>query len=192
MMAREDSEIGLGGRETMEAHALTMELFGSYILDNLFEDENCSFKKMHIINAINTLAYSAVVDDFQEKIYTHPYASPKEWNRFYLEAEKKYRPYLDYSDTTYLCDGTKWQLQSHIFEIPFYYIEYGLAEIIALSFLPHIENDCKKAFEIFSSFLAMAYIHIFINFYSSTSTNEYLLIFPSELVKIISSLLSSS
>ena len=50
------------------------------------------------------------------------------------ELEKIYMPHLDYGDNQFLESGGRWQKQGHIYEMPFYYIDYCLAQVCALQF----------------------------------------------------------
>ena len=76
-----------------------------------------------------------MVDEFQENVYLHPEMTPKQRNDYWKSLEEKYRPYMSYEDVPYLCEGTRWQYQMHIYENPFYYIDYCLAQTVALGFL---------------------------------------------------------
>jgi oligoendopeptidase F len=87
------------------------------------------------------------VDEFQHIVYGNPDMTPAERNQAYLELEKKYRPYLDYGDLDYLGKGTRWQFQAHIYESPFYYIDYCLAQVVAFEFLAESIKDYDKALE---------------------------------------------
>ncbi|MBO5270806.1 MAG: M3 family oligoendopeptidase, partial [Clostridia bacterium] len=61
------------------------------------------------------------------------------------DLEKKYRPYLSYGDLPYLSEGTRWQYQMHIYESPFYYIDYCLAQTVAIGFLCASREDYASA-----------------------------------------------
>ena len=66
-------------------------------------------------------------------------------NKQLNDLEKKYRPYLDYEGLPYLSKGTRWQYQSHIYENPFYYIDYCLAQVVAFEFLQEMQKDYDGA-----------------------------------------------
>ena len=72
--------------------------------------------------------------------------TPAERKAAYLELEKKYRPYLGLEGIPYLEEGTRWQYQMHIYETPFYYIDYCLAQVTALQFLLLSLKDYDDAF----------------------------------------------
>ena len=94
-----------------------------------------------------------IVDEFQHGVYENPDMTPEERKAYYRSLEEKYRPYLDYEDLPYLSEGTRWQYQMHIFESPFYYIDYCLAQTVALWFLVKSREDYEKAL---ASYLALA------------------------------------
>ena len=61
--------------------------------------------------------------------------------------EKIYKPHSDYSENPFLDKGTWWFQQAHIFEVPFYYIDYTLAQICALQFWQKMNKDYKGAWK---------------------------------------------
>ena len=63
------------------------------------------------------------------------------------EIEKKYLPHLKYGKNTFLENGGKWMRQSHIFDSPFYYIDYTLAQVCAFQFFNLMNQDYHKAWE---------------------------------------------
>jgi oligoendopeptidase F len=69
-----------------------------------------------------------------------------------MNLEKKYRPYMDYEDLPYLSEGTRWQYQMHIYETPFYYIDYCLAQTVSLFFLIASLENYEKAFAAYLNF----------------------------------------
>jgi oligoendopeptidase F len=81
------------------------------------------------------------VDEFQHRVYSEPDMTPEQRKEVWLELEAKYRPYISYEGIPYLEQGTRWQYQMHIFESPFYYIDYCLAQVVALEFLSDSLED---------------------------------------------------
>jgi oligoendopeptidase F len=94
------------------------------------------YKYKHLEESISFLPYGVTVDHFQEWVYENPDATPDERDAKWHELELKYTPYkvAYYGDNTYLMEGHRWLLQSHIFTSPFYYIDYTLAQVIAFQF----------------------------------------------------------
>lgn len=85
------------------------------------------------------------MDEFQHIVYGNPELTPKErrdaWNRL----EQEYRPYMDSTGCRFMEEGGYWQRQHHIFEMPFYYIDYVLAQLCAFQFKIRMEKDHDAA-----------------------------------------------
>lgn len=147
-----DVNIGIGGMETAECHSMSMEFLSWKYMDKFFGDGTDNFKKCHLLGAISFIPYGAIVDEFQHIVYENPDMTPDERNKVYLSLEEKYRPYLSFEGIPYLDHGTRWQYQSHIFESPFYYIDYCLAQTVALNFLIESLKDHDDAFARYIAF----------------------------------------
>jgi len=80
------------------------------------------------------IPYGVTVDEFQHFVYAHPEATSQERKEAWRTIEKKYLPHRDYEDNEFLESGGYWYQQGHIFKVPFYYIDYTLAQICALQF----------------------------------------------------------
>ena len=87
------------------------------------------------------------MDEFQHFVYKNPEATPKERKKAWRSIEKKYLPHRDYADNDFLEDGGYWQQQGHIFEVPFYYIDYTLAQICAFQFWKRSMEDRESAWK---------------------------------------------
>ena len=87
-----------------------------------------------------------MVDEFQHRVYAEPDLTPAGRNAVWLELEAKYRPHIDQRGIPYLERGTRWQYQMHIYETPFYYIDYCLAQTAAFQFLLASQDDYADAF----------------------------------------------
>ncbi len=128
-------EIGCGGMETAEVHSMSMEFFAWKYADKFFGDESEKYKYMHALGALSFLPYGTAVDEFQHIIYENPDMSPDERCKAWMDLEKKYRPYINVDTIPFIEDGRRWQYQMHIYESPFYYIDYCLAQTVAFGFL---------------------------------------------------------
>jgi M3 family oligoendopeptidase len=120
--------------ESCEIHSMSMEFFTWPWMNLFFEDETDKFKFRHLSEALMFIPYGVTVDEFQHYVYENPEASPEDRKREWREIEKKYLPHRDYEDNEFLEKGTFWYKQMHIFEVPFYYIDYTLAQICAFQF----------------------------------------------------------
>ena len=79
--------------------------------------------------------------------------TPAERNQIYKELENKYRPYMTIEGIPYIEKGTRWQYQMHIYESPFYYIDYCLAQTVALGFLVMMNEDYNNALNKYIAFV---------------------------------------
>lgn len=133
------------GMESAEIHSMSMEFFTWPWMDLFFEDEVEKFKFQHLQGAVLFLPYGALIDEFQHFVYENPEASPEERRKKYSELEKKYLPDRDYDGIEVLENGGFWLRQSHVFQRPFYYIDYTLAQVCAFQFLKKSMEDHDKA-----------------------------------------------
>jgi M3 family oligoendopeptidase len=147
-----DVELDVGGMETAECHSMGMEFFSWPYMDRFFTDGN-KYRRKHLVDALSFIPYGVIIDEFQEEVYSHPEYTPAERNALYLRLEEKYRPYLDFSEIPYLSEGTRWQYQMHVYEAPFYYIDYCLAQTVALGFLLASQKDYADAFSRYLTFV---------------------------------------
>ena len=137
--------------EFCEVASMSMELLAAPYLTKNFDGfytpaEAARARIEHLNGILAFLPYMAVVDGFQHWVYTHPDAAldaaacdeawDKLWTRFMrgidwsgLEAERE----------------SGWHRKLHIFQVPFYYIEYGMAQVGALQVWRNALRDQSKA-----------------------------------------------
>ncbi|MCF0123637.1 MAG: M3 family oligoendopeptidase [Ruminiclostridium sp.] len=139
-------ELNVGGMETAETHSMSMEFFAWPYMENFFGEDAERYKFMHLLEALSFLPYGTIVDDFQRQVYENPRWSPEERKAAWRRLEAEFRPHISFDGVPYLEEGTRWQYQMHIFETPFYYIDYCLAQTAALQFLLESRKDYKDAF----------------------------------------------
>lgn len=120
--------------EAAEIHSMSMEFFTWPWMNLFFEEDTDKFKFEHLNSAVLFLPYGVSVDEFQHFIYENPQATPAERNQMWRKIEQKYQPWLDYDNNEFLEQGGAWQRQHHIYAMPFYYIDYTLAQICAFQF----------------------------------------------------------
>lgn len=143
-LRRKDHSVSIGSSETAETHSMSMEFLCWRFMNKFFKSPD-DYKYKHLADALSFIPYGVIVDEFQHIVYENPDMTPEQRNSVYLELERKYRPYLSYEGIPYLDKGTRWQFQMHIYEMPFYYIDYCLAQVIALEFLVLSRKDYDKA-----------------------------------------------
>ncbi len=132
--------------EFCEVASMSMELLGGEFLSVFYpisEDFNRS-RKRHLEGIIDILPWIARVDAFQHWIYTHPEHSVEERRKAWLELHRRFGGIEDWSQLEHI-QATSWHRQLHIFELPFYYIEYAIAQLGALQVWLNSKKDFGKA-----------------------------------------------
>lgn len=132
--------------ESCEIHSMSMEFF-TYKWMDLFFNNADKFKYKHIGDAIQFLPYGVAVDEFQHIVYGNPEMTPKERREAWQSLEAKYLPHKDYDGIAPLINGALWHRQGHIFESPFYYIDYTLAQVCAFQFFKRSSEDFEGAWK---------------------------------------------
>lgn len=132
--------------ESCEIHSMSMEFF-TYKWMDLFFNNADKFKYKHIGDAIQFLPYGVAVDEFQHIVYGNPEMTPKERREAWQSLEAKYLPHKDYDGIAPLINGALWHRQGHIFESPFYYIDYTLAQVCAFQFFKRSSEDFEGAWQ---------------------------------------------
>ncbi len=120
--------------EAAEIHSMSMEFFTWPWMDLFFGDQQEKYQFMHMARSVQFIPYGVAVDEFQHIVYQNPEMTPEERNEAWRTLEKIYLPHRDYADNAHLNAGRFWQKQNHIFNTPFYYIDYTLAQICAFQF----------------------------------------------------------
>lgn len=134
--------------ESCEIHSMSMEFFAWPWMDLFFKEEDDKYRYSHLADAIEFLPYGITIDEFQHWVYAHPTATHEERCAAYKEIESRYTPHKKYDPEMKICEkGGWWMRQSHIFGVPFYYIDYTLAQVCAFQFLVEMTKDREKAWK---------------------------------------------
>ncbi|WP_404408841.1 M3 family oligoendopeptidase [Jeotgalibacillus malaysiensis] len=133
--------------EAAEIHSMSMEFLTWPWMENFFGDQTEKYKFTHLSSGILFLPYGVAVDEFQHRIYEKPDMTPEERKAVWKELEEIYLPHRNYGDHNYLNRGGVWQRQGHIYEDPFYYIDYTLAQICAFQFWKKSREDFDNAWK---------------------------------------------
>lgn len=147
-----DYELAIGGNETAECHSMSMEFFCWKFMEKFFGEDCNKYLYKHLLDSFCFIPYGCMVDEFQHIVYSNPEQTPAERKQAWLMLEEKYRPYLVNDGIPYIEEGTRWQYQMHIYESPFYYIDYCLAQTVALGFLTEAQKDYQDAFNRYIEF----------------------------------------
>ncbi len=131
--------------EFSEVASMSMELLGANYIDEFYNPaEAARARKKHLERIILIFPWVATIDAFQHWIYSHPKHTIEERDNYWLELFGRFGGDVDYSGYEDILRKL-WQRQLHIFEVPFYYIEYGIAQLGALQVWRNSKADMKKA-----------------------------------------------
>ncbi|WP_051652521.1 M3 family oligoendopeptidase [Clostridium algidicarnis] len=133
--------------EAAEIHSMSMEFITWPWMKLFFKEDELKYKFTHLASALTFIPYGVTVDEFQHFVYENPAATPEERKKAWREIESKYLPSKDYEDSEFLSNGGYWFRQGHIFESPFYYIDYTLAQVCALQFWVKFNENKELAWE---------------------------------------------
>ncbi|MGC6174918.1 M3 family oligoendopeptidase [Lacrimispora sp. 38-1] len=139
---REHADITM---ETAEIHSMSMEFFTEPWMNQFFGERTDDYLSMHLEDAAIFIPYGCMVDEFQHMVYENPDMTPEERHIAWKQLEKEYRPHLDYTGFPYFEKGGFWQKQPHIYDDPFYYIDYCIAQICAFQYKIRMDEDYQEA-----------------------------------------------
>jgi oligoendopeptidase F len=145
--------------EVAELASMSMELLTMDYWDEFFKDEEelRRAKREHLEQIINTLPWVAIIDKFQHWVYTHPEHNEEQRKEAWLEI------YNEFSDDVTDWSGFEkfkafmWQKQLHLYEVPFYYIEYGIAQLGAIAVWKNYKENPRKGLEGYINALKLGY-----------------------------------
>lgn len=146
--------------EVAELASMSMELISMDHWGVFFENEEDLHraKREHLEDIIETLPWVATIDKFQHWIYENPDHTPedrkREWNRIFDLFTDNVTDWSGLQDVRdYL-----WQKQLHLYEVPFYYVEYGMAQLGAIAVWRNFRNDPKKGLKGYQNALKLGYL----------------------------------
>ena len=134
--------------ESCEVHSMSMEFFAWPWAEGFFGEDTKKFLYSHLAGALTFIPYGTMVDHFQHIVYEKPDMTPAERHATWKELLGIYMPWtrLD-GDIPFYSEGEGWQRQHHIYSSPFYYIDYCLAQTVALQFWAMIQSDLDNAWK---------------------------------------------
>lgn len=134
--------------EACEVHSMSMEFFAWPWCEGFFGPDTRKYLYSHLTGAVTFIPYGTMVDHFQHLMYERPELTPAERHATWRELMGTYMPWIRLDgDIPFYADGEGWQRQSHIYEVPFYYVDYCFAQTVALEFWAMIQEDQKDAWE---------------------------------------------
>lgn len=145
--------------EIAELASMSMELISMDNWDVFFDSEEAlnRAKRDQLLDILSTLPWVACIDKFQHWIYTNPKHSIKERETYWLGLIEEFGN--DAIDWTGFETDKKnaWQKQLHLYEVPFYYIEYGFAQLGAIAMWKNYRKNPSKTIQQYKDALSLGY-----------------------------------
>lgn len=139
---------------SMAMELLTMDQWHEFYAN---EDDLKRAKKEQLETILRLLPWIAQVDEFQHWLYENHDHTAEQRHKYWVELSTQYgtgiTDWTGYEDL----QRTSWQRQLHIFEVPFYYIEYGIAQLGALGVWKNSLEDKPKAIQSYKNALKLGY-----------------------------------
>lgn len=144
--------------EIAELASMSMELLTLDYLNEYYQnDEDLKkAKKEQLQGTIEFLPWAMIVDAFQQWIYTNPEHTPEERTEYFISLVDRFNVGVDWSGLEKE-KGATWFRQLHIFEVPFYYIEYAISQLGAIAIYKNYKENGSKAVEEYENFLNLGY-----------------------------------
>ncbi len=134
--------------EGCEVHSMSMEFFAWRNAEDFFGKDTRKFLYSHLAGSLTFIPYGTMVDHFQHIVYENPDMTPRERHDTWKKLLGIYMPWMKLDgDIPFYSEGEGWQRQSHIYTVPFYYIDYCLAQTVALEFWAMIQEDPDNAWK---------------------------------------------
>ena len=145
---RVPSEQAWPSMEACEVHSMSMEFMAWPWAEGFFGSDARKFRYSHLAAALTFIPYGTMVDHFQHEIYAKPEMTPAERHGVWKELLGIYMPWMKLDgEIPFYAEGEGWQRQQHIYNSPFYYIDYCLAQTVSLQFWAMSQKDFKDAWE---------------------------------------------
>lgn len=134
--------------EGCEVHSMSMEFMAWPWAEGFFGEDARKFRYSHLSGALTFIPYGTMVDHFQHIVFEKPDMTPRERHDTWKELLGIYMPWMKLDgDIPFYSEGEGWQRQHHIYSMPFYYIDYCLAQTVALQIWALQQKDRKDAWE---------------------------------------------
>ena len=144
-----------GTYDAAEIHSMALEFLAWPVMDAWFGDETARYQRNHLTRAVLFLPYGLLVDEVQHAFYEQPASGSAARHAMWKELEASWLPWRDCGDLPHVSMGGFWQRQRHIYASPFYYIDYCLAQTVALQFWALAQNDPADAMERYTTLCAL-------------------------------------
>ena len=145
--------------EVAELASMSMELISMDQWSVYFDKEEdlIRAKKEQLADVLKTLPWVAVIDQFQHWIYTNPEHNAADREEAFKQIYTRFGAgFVDWTDFEQQF-GNVWQKQLHLFEVPFYYIEYAIAQLGAIAVWKNYKENPQKGLQQYLAALALGY-----------------------------------
>lgn len=145
--------------EVAELASMSMELISMEHWDAFFNNEEDlkRAKRQQLEGVLDALPWIAAVDKFQHWLYMYPEHTVQERYDAWMQIMKDFGSGVVNYEGLEANLKRRWQVQLHLFEVPFYYIEYGFAQLGAIAVWRNYKKDPRKAIERYKAALALGY-----------------------------------
>ena len=145
--------------EVAELASMSMELLTMNLWNEFYKDEQelNRAKKDQLETILKILPWIAQIDEFQHWVYENPTHSVEERHAKWVSISKEYGTGLTDWTGFEAVQKTAWQRQLHLFEVPFYYIEYGIAQLGALGVWKNSMTNFQQAVDAYKAALSLGY-----------------------------------
>ena len=143
--------------EIAEVASMAMELFSMDHWETFFDnaDDLARAKEHQLERVITIFPWIAIIDKFQHWIYEHATHTLEERTAAWVATLAEFTDdVIDYTGLETFRDNA-WQRQLHLFEVPFYYIEYGIAQLGAIGMWMQYKKDAEKALDNYAYALSL-------------------------------------
>ena len=143
--------------EMAELASMSMELFTMGLWDHFYADaDELRRARFEVLErALSIFPWIAIIDRFQHWLYTHPGHSHADRRNAWLDIHRTYSPANLNWDGLEAYRSMLWQKQLHLFEVPFYYIEYGIAQLGALGMWQQFRRDPEGTLDRYTEALSL-------------------------------------
>lgn len=141
--------------EFAEVASMSMELLTQPWWDKFYDSEQADrARRTHLEGVIFLLPWIATIDSFQHWIYANPGHSREERAEVWLSIRDRFGSKMDWTGHTDFRE-LSWQTQGHLFGVPFYYIEYGIAQLGSLQLWKTQMSDPQKALDDYANAMTL-------------------------------------
>ena len=143
--------------EFAEVASMSMELLTHPYWGEFYEGKDADrARRNHLEDIIAFMPWMATIDAFQHWIYANPEHTRDERAAKWLELGKRFGPHIDMNGLNDIHE-VSWQRQGHLFGVPFYYVEYGIAQLGALQMWQYHRKDTEDALSRYKDGLSLGY-----------------------------------